>query len=736
MRRIISPLLVGLLLLQNVKARNPPLSDSTVRDLINKNLIYINLASPRTEDYGSTIRLLDSFDSISDPAFKSEAAYVLGHYYMHAFDMKNALRYFAMAAKMYERTNQWGKYLNVMKDFCNASRSAGDYAVIEPTLRKCLEISKKHHVGFYVLDPLHELTIDLSYTQKNYPEAIKYGQMFMDTLEKYERLHIVHKDFAYSKTFDRAIAELELGHSYLELGQFEKASMYLHRAKHFFKPRQEHEKLIRVYRHLAVLADHWNQADSVKYFVTEMDYHRVADGRAETTILFGVPRLTRRLQVIQEAYLQNKKDVDRLEKWNYYIIILSVLVTTIVAFVLWTQRESKEDRSRITDLLKKDFVRSAQLNEQKTKYFSILSHELRTPIFAITGLAKLLEDPTGNTQDNIDAIINSGNHLLHLVNNILQHNKLEESGHVVLEEVDFNLQETVKEALQTTSYLAGQKNINLVPYIHNEPQHLKGDKQKLVQILVNLISNAIRYSHRDGRVEISVTKIISSDSGGEFLFSIRDHGIGIESAQIPFLFDYRKTTHEIQKMEDDNLKGMGIGLFVVANFISAMGGKIDLESQPGQGSNFYFDLVFKSGQPVKVLKNPLQRSSKDVKIMVVDDIRINLIVTQKTLSTIGVTCISATDADPVVEMILRENIDLVLMDLNMPLINGYDLSKKIRQAGISIPIIAHTAVIQENIDYGALEDAEIHDFLIKPYPIEDLKEKLTKYLNISFLTQV
>jgi signal transduction histidine kinase len=481
------------------------------------------------------------------------------------------------------------------------------------------------------------------------------------------------------------------------------------------------------------LANGLNQKDSLTSYLRKFDYYRVAHRRAITSVLVTVPRLTRDLQALNEAYLDSQSVVERLTKRNYYILVFLILAIALAGFVFWTQRKSKLHQTEITELLRRDFERSQQLNDEKTKYFSILSHELRTPIFAITGLAKLLEDPAGYSKENIDAIINSGNHLLHLVNNVLQHNKLEESGVVILDETDFELLETFTKVLQTTSYLAGQKNIEVV--FHNHllgPQYLNGDKQKLAQILVNLISNAIRYSGRDSKVEVSVSGKESDNLTKEFWFSIRDHGIGIEKSQIPLLFDYRKTTYEVENDSDDNLKGMGIGLFVVANFITAMGSKILVDSKPGEGANFYFDLTFKAGRRVLLPNDGVKRTGKDVNIMVVDDIKINLIVTQKTLTTIGLNCITATDADPVVEMIGKEGVDLILMDLNMPSINGYDLSKKIRQAGILIPIIAHTAVIKENIDHEALRDAKIYDYLIKPYPLEELKEKLTQYLNIGF----
>ncbi len=709
------------------------LSEQEIKKLVELNLKSIHVQTPDLRSYKFLIQLQESFEDIKDFKLKGDAAYILGHYYVHIFDAENGVKYFAKSIEMYRQANEWGLYLNSTKDFCNASWAAGNTSIIEPTLRKALEVPKHHNVGFFILDPLQELMIHFAYTTGSYSEAIKYGQMYMDTLQKYQKLNIEDREFEYSRTFDKAIVELELGHSYLALGQLSQASHYLQKAETFFLKEQDPEKLSRVYKHLSVLAGRQKKINAAIDYLNKFDKYLTAYQRFHTAVLYKVPRVTRDLQSLNEKYLESQKKVEHLTKQTYYIIALFILAGALALFSFWTQRKSRLTEKKINELLRRDFERSQHLNDEKVKYFSILSHELRTPIFAITGLAKLLSSPAGNTQENVDAIINSGDHLLHLVNNVLQHNKLEESGHVTLDEVDFELQQTLTEVLQTTSYLANQKSIDILfDNQLNGPQYINGDKQKLAQILVNLISNAIRYSPRNSVVEVEVRCQACEGSVRQFHFSIRDHGIGIDSTQLPLLFDYRKTTYDTDMENDGTMKGMGIGLFVVAKFVTSMGSEIKVESKPGVGSNFYFELTFKPGVRLDIPVKPLQRTFEDITVLVVDDIKINLIVTQKTLKTIGVKCITATDADPVVDIITTQNIDLVLMDLNMPLINGYDLSKAIRKAGIMIPIVAHTAVIRENIDHHALRDADIHDYLIKPYPIEELKEKLTHCLNVSF----
>jgi signal transduction histidine kinase/ActR/RegA family two-component response regulator len=728
-RFVIMLIMLSRLVVLDVQADNP-LPDSTARRLISSNRYYIDLLPSKTREYRTIIPLIENYGRIVDLKLKGEAAYILGHYFRCVFEGESSLKYLSESAELYARANQWGLYLNSMKDLCNVSRMTGNSAVVEPLLKKCLESAKKHHVGFYVLDPLEELTVHLSYTDGNYAEALKYGHMFMDTLEKYKRMHIKDPDFERSQSLDASVVELELGHSYLALHALGEAEYHLRRAETFFLQQTNNEKLARVYRHLAVLSAYQNRSDSAVRHLNKFDQYSIAHNRARASVLFNLPKLTRELETLNKAYLESKEDVRDLTMQNYYSSSFFVLALVLTSVHFWTQRKSKRRQKKINELLTRDFERVQQLNDEKTRYFSILSHELRTPIFAITGLANLLDDPVYNTKENIDAIINSGNHLLHLVNNVLQHNKLEESGDVMLDEVNFELQQTLTEVLKTTSYLASQKNIGVVFYNHLDgPQHLRGDRQKLAQILVNLISNAIRYSGRDSKVEVSVMVTKSSESTKSFHFGIQDHGIGIDSKQIPLLFDYRKTNYDPKSEGDEYLKGIGIGLFVVGNFIAAMGSRIQIESEPGNGANFYFELTFSRAASVNSAIDVAQPKQKDANILVIDDTKNNLIVTQKILNSIGLNCFTASDTSPVVEMIREKNIDLVLVDLNMKAISGYDLARKIRNAGLLIPIIAHTAAFAESIDKEALHNAGMDDYLIKPYSIEKLRGKLAQHLD-------
>lgn len=709
------------------------LADTTVRRLIDDNRYYIGLYPSLPRDYRTILPLINNYHDIDNLKLKAEAAYIVGSYYMHVADAENALKYFVESEKLYTQTGQWGKYMSVAKEYCNLSRMIGNSAVVIPTLNKCLDIARRHPVGFYILDPLHELSVHLAYEAGDYHGAVKYGLMFLDTLQKYQRMGIRDSEFEASQHLDRDILHLELGHAYIFLGDLEKAKYYLGEAEKAFVPTKMYGRLTRLYKYLALWAAYKKEPDSLVSYVQKFNRFEQKQIQVRYARIYHIPRLTRELSSLDRAYSHSQEEVRNLTRQNYYVILGFGLSVVLACLILSLHLKSKRNQLRINELLRKDFQRVQQLNEEKTRYFSILSHELRTPIFAITGLAKLMQNPANQTRENTEAIINSGNHLLHLVNNVLQHHKLEESAIVKLDETDFELVQTFTEVLQTISYLASEKDVEVV--FDNQlktNEYLRGDKQKLAQVLVNLLSNAIRYSHRSSRVELAVRPLETDGPERAFQFCVRDHGIGIAEEQMPFLFDYRKTTYDSENVAKGKLKGMGIGLFVVDRFVAAMGSRITVESKVGEGASFCFKLSFRNGKQPAAPSVSAAVASSHFTILVVDDIKVNLIVTQKTITSLGLKCITATDADPVVDIVEKEHIDLILMDLNMPLIDGYELSRKIRRAGYSIPIIAHTAVVKENIDHDALSAAQINDFLIKPYSQEDAKAMLAKYLGIAF----
>ncbi len=704
-------------------------SDSIVLKQWEANKKYINVSLYDNLDYDSVQPLFLLYPTIENKILKAKSAFVLGHISYIIFDTPAALTYFQDCAEIYKSTGNWEQYANAIKDLNNAKRMLGQTDSIAYDLKKVLEISKIHNIGFQVLNPLQELVIHYAYTAGNYPEALKYGKQFQDSLKKFTQVHIIDPDYLYSTTVDAAIVDLEMGHSYLELGQLTEAEKYLNKAAQFFGPRNDHEKLNRIYLHLSKLALKKKEFNKIDTLQKQMHFHANMHQKIALKRFNKIPTFIRKINELNKTVEQRQGEIRALTRERYYITGLSLLLLGFTVLGLIYLRKSKQNQIQLNALLQNEFEMSEKLNSEKSRYFAILSHELRTPIFAVTGLAKLLRQRENNTPKNIEAIINSGNHLLQLVNNVLQHHKIEKSDEILLENEVFDIAQIYEEVSNTVLYLADQKNVTIE--IDNQIMSkypVKGDKQKLIQIIANLITNAIKNCTTNGTLKIVIYLVESDVEKSTFHFSFTDDGSGLNQEVIKQILSNETATLQDDLKQISFYLDFGIGLHIVTEFLNAMNSEIVITNEEKGGSKFCFDLSLlnASEQPCKNLLLPIDETKFN--ILIVDDIKLNLIVSEKTISNLGYNCFTATDKDPVIEIIKNQNIHLVLMDLNMPSIDGYQLSINIRNAGLQIPIIAHTALIKENIDLEKLEEVTIVDYIVKPYQIEDLETKLKQHL--------
>lgn len=375
------------------------------------------------------------------------------------------------------------------------------------------------------------------------------------------------------------------------------------------------------------------------------------------------------------------------------------------------------------------------VSRDKSKFFSVVSHELRTPVYAITGLTSVM-DVDKVVPQQIKAIKHSGDYLLLLINNILQMMNFEQGqkDQSKPNKSYFDLSEILADVIDSAHYFAQQNEVDLLLNTTWEgPMWVKGERQKLMQVLLNLIINGIKYSG-DSKVVLSVEKVGAEDNAGKFNFKVSDNGIGIPKEQQEKMFNFMDRIGDQDSSHNPfDLHGVGIGLFVVEKLLQEMDSKIHLRSEEGEGATFSFELLMETNKnEVTVRDAELSPKKEGLHILVVDDSDINLMVAERLVTKLGYKCFKATDSDDVVSIILKEKIHLVLMDLNMPSISGYALSRKIKEV-VDVPIIAHTAVMEEELDRKLMEDSGIQGYIIKPYSLPALKKIL--YENITEETQ-
>ncbi|KQO24816.1 histidine kinase [Flavobacterium sp. Leaf82] len=414
--------------------------------------------------------------------------------------------------------------------------------------------------------------------------------------------------------------------------------------------------------------------------------------------------------------IENEKDSQYQSlKKSRIIVILFVLISLILLFLIITLvKNIRFKKKHNLELVKaKEIAEEASL--LKTQFISTISHELRTPLYGVVGITNMLleEHKELSRSQHLSSLKFSARYLLSLVNDILQINKIEENK-VVLENLTFNISDEITMIKNSLSFLSQKNNNKITVSIDpNIPEYLIGDKLRLAQILMNLVSNALKFT-KDGEVEI-IVKLDRIEEKIHFLdFLIKDNGVGIA------IVDQGKIFEKFVQVgrKDEDYQGTGLGLSIVKRLLGLFGSTISLKSNIGEGTSFLFIIPFEY-DPEKT-KNIIEEievdltSSEVYKILIVEDNVINQLVTKKIIEKNNYICKVVDDGFAALEILEKESFDLILMDINMPLMNGFETTKRIRLKDIKTPIVALTAFDKDEITDEAISSG-INDIIIKPF---------------------
>ncbi len=397
----------------------------------------------------------------------------------------------------------------------------------------------------------------------------------------------------------------------------------------------------------------------------------------------------------------------------------------------------KKDEDEI--LIAKKTAEEAQRAEEQ--FLAKMSHEIRTPMNGIIGLTDLLlKEPTSHEQEEYLRLIKqSADNLLVIINDILDLSKIR-SGKIQFEIIDINLREMMRAIFMATNIKAVEKNLNYNFSVDVQiPALVRGDRIRLNQIMLNLISNAIKFTEK-GSVHYSAELIKKEESKIFIQFKVVDSGIGIPVNEQERIFEsYRQASADTTR----KFGGTGLGLPIVKQLVELQGGEIFIKSKPGEGSTFYFTLPFENVDlmPIEnddsvLFKNKNEEESQSdkngINILLVDDNFINRLLVIHLLEDKGYTVIEAENGYGAIEKLKEEDIDLVLMDISMPDLDGLEATKIIRKMDEAylrkVPIIAMTAhAFQEQIQEAL--DSGMNDYLSKPFKPEELFQKINNQLN-------
>jgi signal transduction histidine kinase/CheY-like chemotaxis protein len=403
------------------------------------------------------------------------------------------------------------------------------------------------------------------------------------------------------------------------------------------------------------------------------------------------------------------------------------------AFVAIAAVRASADRRRAT-LVFRDVTRERTSEQRRLDFLSSVSHELRTPLTSILGFSRLFQDGdlgslTDDQRDCINRIVTQGQYLLDLLNNLLDLSRLE-AGRVKLEPEAVDLASIVRDVATNLGSLSAARGIQVHVDAPESLPHALADRQKIVQVVINLLSNAIKFSSQDGRIEVSVKQ-----TGEELLVCVSDSGIGIPEEEQARLFE---KFYQGRAGRTGPVKGTGLGLAIVREIVRLHGGRIWIESKVGQGSKFYFTLACaRAAVPAPAPAPPRPRAATPAPapgaakrtILVADDRHEILLLLRMKFSKVF-HVVEAKNGAEAVDIAMRIAPDLILMDIMMPVMDGTEATRRIKESPATrdIPVYALTAKPTQT-EHERMLEMGFAGVFSKPFDPQKLLEEVTRILD-------
>jgi signal transduction histidine kinase/CheY-like chemotaxis protein len=631
------------------------------------------------------IRAINVFDKKNPTTNLALAYYGLGKCYLKKNKIAVAEIYFEKAASLYEELNFYEaiELINLQRGIINKEKK--QFAIASEILKSVIENISDDTFATTKTEAYFQLG-EIEIAKGKFTSAIDYYNLANSSNSNNKT------DFSISK---RIFKQLSVA--------YEKAN----------NPKQS----------LVFLKKYSRISDSI----TTHFYSNASENMVDKT------QFDEQLKKIEQLDKEKKSQQEKL-RFSKLIFVLSIALISILSLLSFSLYKNNKIRITSNKLLEEknkeltiEKEKAEQASKARAEFLSTVSHELRTPLNAINGITYLLlqEKPKASQLNYLKSLEFSGSYLLNFINDILEINRLE-SDKIQVEKINFNLKELIENITTSFNEFIQENNTKCHLTIDSSiSEYLKGDPTKLSQIVINLLNNAIKFS-KNGDVWFTIKNIDESDETIKLHFEIKDNGIGIPLEKQEAIFDsFSQGSVEINR----TYGGTGLGLSIVKKILELMGSTIHLSSESGKGSTFTFELLFVKGQKEVLKSTPITTINNINKkvILLVEDNKINQMITQKMLENKGISCVIVDSGEEAIENVKTNQYDLILMDVHLPGMSGTEATTTIRTFDNKTPIIALTAIsLNENKE--TLLSFGMNEVITKPFEPDHFYSVIFEYL--------
>lgn len=644
---------------------------------------YANANNDITIQAKAYVSLANTYQAIKDFASAKK-------YYNLALD-KNTDDYFVIVASL----NGLGNIYSM--DITTADEAA---AYFERSIAYTLEAGKNEH-SFYTYYNIAGMYLNFKDPDKAYPYILE-ADTLLPNIDKEDPMYALLQQLNFA-----------IYHNQKE--DHKLALTFINKALEIGEEHSLTRELIDIYDFKSEIHQALGAYDLALESLKKMYYYKNLDFNVEKNLQIEQVEADFKVKEFQQ-----KAEASQL-KSNVIIIgsigMLLFLTTSFLIFYNYKRRLSFLALEKNNKALLQAKNEAEHAHKLKSELLVNISHDLRTPLYGVVGITEmLLEKPSIiNTQKGLlNSLKYSGDHLKSVVNNILKINEAE-ANQITLKAVNVNLHTLLLNIVKSLNYLADQQETQLILAISEDVlEHYIIDGTNLSEVISKLIDNAIKHT-KNGVVTVSSNLIYTNDTKHFIEFKVSDTGSGISKENQAVIFDSFKQGN----LEENTSYGIGLGLPIVKSLMKVMGSALTVTSDVGVGSQFSFIL------PCEVAKEDNERDAgvetKPLHILVVEDNKINQLVTQKLISSLGHKCTIAINGKEAIKEFASNDFDLILMDLNMPVMNGFEASEAISAENKNIPIIALTALEISEVKERC-HNVGIRDIINKPIDKETLED--------------